>query len=64
MAKVFTSLSLVDMVQRGKLALTDPVSKYVPPNVKVPELGKRKIALPGLFGPKFPSAAGAVEFQP
>src|SRR5580698_11248617 len=28
--KVFTSLLLSDMVQRGQVALTDPVSKYLP----------------------------------
>src|SRR5437763_47968 len=34
MTKVFTSLVLMDMVQRGEVALTDPVSKYLPPNTK------------------------------
>lgn len=29
--KVFTSLLLSDMVQRGEVALTDPVAKYLPP---------------------------------
>jgi len=43
--KVFTSLLLADMVQRGEVALTDPVSKYLPPNVKVPERGGKKITL-------------------
>jgi D-alanyl-D-alanine-carboxypeptidase/D-alanyl-D-alanine-endopeptidase len=28
--KVFTSLLLMDMVQRGEVALTDPVSKFLP----------------------------------
>jgi CubicO group peptidase (beta-lactamase class C family) len=43
--KVFTSLLLADMVQRGEVTLTDPVSKYLPPNVKVPERGGKKITL-------------------
>jgi CubicO group peptidase (beta-lactamase class C family) len=43
--KVFTSLLLADMVQRGEVALTDPVSKYLPPSVKMPERGGKKITL-------------------
>ena len=45
MTKVFTSLLLADMVHRGEVALTDPVSKYLPPNVKMPERGGKKITL-------------------
>src|SRR5215471_21593452 len=43
--KVFTSLVLSDMVQRGEVKLDDPVSKYLPPDVKVPERGGKKIKL-------------------
>src|SRR5439155_26317893 len=43
--KVFTSLLLAEAVRRGEVALTDPVSKYLPPNVKVPERGGKKIEL-------------------
>ena len=43
--KVFTSLLLADAVQRGEVALTDPVSKYLPPGVKVPERNGKKITL-------------------
>lgn len=43
--KVFTSLLLADAVRRGEVALTDPVSKYLPPEVKVPERGGKKITL-------------------
>ena len=46
--KVFTSLLLADMVQRGEVALTDPVAKYLPAEVKVPERGGRKITLQDL----------------
>jgi len=45
MTKVFTSLVLMDMVQRGEVALDDPVAKYLPPEVKVPERAGRKITL-------------------
>jgi serine-type D-Ala-D-Ala carboxypeptidase/endopeptidase len=43
--KVFTSLLLADMVQRGEVALDDPVTKYLPPGTKVPERNGRSITL-------------------
>jgi D-alanyl-D-alanine-carboxypeptidase/D-alanyl-D-alanine-endopeptidase len=43
--KVFTSLLLADMVQRGEVALTDPVARYLPAGTKVPERGGRQITL-------------------
>lgn len=46
--KVFTSLLLADAVQRGEVALTDPVSQYLPAEVKVPERAGRKITLQDL----------------
>jgi len=46
--KVFTSLLLADMVQRGEVALTDPVAKYLPADVKVPERNARAITLQDL----------------
>jgi CubicO group peptidase (beta-lactamase class C family) len=45
---VFTSLLLADMVQRGEVALADPVAKYLPKGVKVPEYGGRRITLEDL----------------
>lgn len=39
--KVFTALLLADMVQRGEVALTDPIAKYLPLEVKVPERNGR-----------------------
>ena len=36
------------MVQRGEVALTDPVAKYLPPGVKMPERGGRSITLEDL----------------
>jgi serine-type D-Ala-D-Ala carboxypeptidase/endopeptidase len=46
--KVFTSLLLADMVQRGEVALTDPVAKYLPSGVKMPERNGRQITLEDL----------------
>lgn len=43
--KVFTSLLLADMVQKSEVKLDDPVSRYLPPSVKVPERNGRKITL-------------------
>lgn len=66
--KVFTSLLLADMVQRGEVKLSDPVAKYLPEGVKLPERGERVITLvdlsthtsglprmPSNFDPKDPS---------
>ena len=43
--KVFTSLLLADMVERGEVKPEDPVAKLLPPSVKVPERNGRKITL-------------------
>ena len=43
--KAFTSLLLADMVERGEVALEDPVAKYLPPGVKMPERNGRQITL-------------------
>lgn len=43
--KVFTSLLLAEMVERGEIALDDPVTKYLPPGVKMPERNGRVITL-------------------
>jgi serine-type D-Ala-D-Ala carboxypeptidase/endopeptidase len=48
MTKVFTSLLLMDMVRRGEVALSDPVAKFLPDTVKVPERNGRKITLADL----------------
>ena len=45
MTKVFTSLILMDMVQKGEVSLTDPVAKFLPPTAKVPERNGKKITL-------------------
>lgn len=43
--KVFTSLLLSDMTLRGDLALDDPVGKYLPSAVAMPERGGQQITL-------------------
>lgn len=46
--KVFTSLALMDMVQKGELSVTEPVSKYLPAAVKIPERHGKKITFQDL----------------
>lgn len=46
--KVFTCLVLATMVERGEAALNDPVSRYLPEGVKVPERGGKQITLQDL----------------
>ncbi len=43
--KVFTSLILADMVERGEVKLDDPVSKFLPASVTVPSRNGRQITL-------------------
>jgi CubicO group peptidase (beta-lactamase class C family) len=43
--KVFTALIAADMAQRSELKLDDPIAKYLPTNVKVPERHGRQITL-------------------
>jgi CubicO group peptidase (beta-lactamase class C family) len=43
--KVFTSTILADMVQRGEVSLDDPVAKYLPTDVKMPQRGGKQITL-------------------
>jgi CubicO group peptidase (beta-lactamase class C family) len=45
LTKVFTSLLLADMVRRGEVALGDPIAKYLPAGVKLPERNGKSIAL-------------------
>jgi serine-type D-Ala-D-Ala carboxypeptidase/endopeptidase len=42
---VFTVLLLADMVRQNEVALAEPVSKYLPVGVKVPERNGRSITL-------------------
>jgi CubicO group peptidase (beta-lactamase class C family) len=45
LTSIFTSLLLADMARRGEVALADPVSKYLPPTVKLPTQGDQPITL-------------------
>jgi len=46
--KVFTSLILADMVNRNEVSLSDPVSRYLPKEVKLPERNGKVITLQSL----------------
>ena len=43
--KVFTALLAADMAQRGEVKLDDPIQKYLPPAVKIPERSGKQITL-------------------
>jgi serine-type D-Ala-D-Ala carboxypeptidase/endopeptidase len=43
--KVFTATLLTQAVERGEVKLDDPVAKYLPAGVRVPERGGRQITL-------------------
>jgi D-alanyl-D-alanine-carboxypeptidase/D-alanyl-D-alanine-endopeptidase len=43
--KIFTALLLADMIQKGEVALGDPIAKYLPKRTKVPERNGREITL-------------------
>ena len=46
--KTFTTLLLADMVKQGLVNLNDPIEKYLPANVKVPQYNGTKITLEDL----------------
>ena len=46
--KVFTATLLTQAVERGEVKLSDPVAKYLPASVHVPERGGRQITLQDL----------------
>lgn len=55
--KLFTSVTLADMVAHGQMAMSDPLGKYLPATVHVPDFQGRPITLldlatysPGLSG--------------
>src|SRR5262249_50901474 len=43
--KVFTAILLADMVERGEVSLSDPISKYLPKSVKTPSRKGKEITL-------------------
>lgn len=46
--KVFTTILLADMVNRGLVNLDDPIEKYLPTSIKVPTFNGQKITLENL----------------
>jgi serine-type D-Ala-D-Ala carboxypeptidase/endopeptidase len=46
--KVFTTVLLADLVNKGLIKLDDPIDKYLPPNVKVPQYKGHKITIEDL----------------
>jgi D-alanyl-D-alanine-carboxypeptidase/D-alanyl-D-alanine-endopeptidase len=72
-AKVFTALVLADMAQHGEVALTDPVARYLPRGVRIPDRNGRAITLADLathtsglpFMPDaYPTVGGAHTYGP
>jgi serine-type D-Ala-D-Ala carboxypeptidase/endopeptidase len=47
-SKVFTALVLTDMVRKGEVDLGDPVSKYLPAEITMPQFANRPITLQDL----------------
>jgi D-alanyl-D-alanine-carboxypeptidase/D-alanyl-D-alanine-endopeptidase len=43
--KVFTAVALADMIERGEVALDDPVQKFLPTGARVPERNGKPITL-------------------
>lgn len=43
--KVFTTILLANMAERGEVSLTDPAAKYLPKSVKVPTRNNKEITL-------------------
>jgi CubicO group peptidase (beta-lactamase class C family) len=58
--KIFTGMLLADMVEKKEVALSDPISKYLPASVKAPPITLEQLAthtsglprLPSNFAPK------------
>lgn len=44
-SKTFTTLILADMVQKGEVALEDPISKYLPDGINSPKFDGKEITL-------------------
>jgi CubicO group peptidase (beta-lactamase class C family) len=67
--KVFTTILLAEMVEDGLIKLNDPIDKYLPPNVTIPQYKGHKITIEDLAThtsglPEFPSIiVPASQFQ-
>ncbi len=67
-SKVFTALLLTDMAHRGEVSLNDPVSKYLPPDPKMPLYAGKPITLLDLAThtsglPRMPSNVAPVDLN-
>ena len=58
--KIFTTTLLAEMVQDGLIKLNDPIDKYLPSNVKVPQYYGHKITIEDLAT----HTSGLPEFPP
>lgn len=47
-SKVFTTIILADEIEKGSMKLSDPISKYLPKDVKVPTRNEKEITLKDL----------------
>jgi D-alanyl-D-alanine-carboxypeptidase/D-alanyl-D-alanine-endopeptidase len=66
--KVFTAMLLEDMVTRGEVTLTDPISKFLPEGVKAPQFEGKPITLEHLARhtsglPRLPSNLKPADMQ-
>ena len=66
--KVFTTILLADMVNRGLVNLDDPIEKYLPTSIKVPTFNGQKITLENLAThtsalPEFPTSHCMTNFN-
>jgi len=48
LTSIFTSLLLADMSRKGEVTMSDPVTKYLPPDVKIPNQRGQQITLADL----------------
>jgi serine-type D-Ala-D-Ala carboxypeptidase/endopeptidase len=67
-SKVFTALLLTDMAHRGEVSLNDPVSKYLPPDPKMPLYAGKPMTLLDLAThtsglPRMPSNVAPVDLN-
>ena len=51
--KVFTTVLLAEMVEDGLIKLNDPIDKYLPPNVTIPQFKGHKITIEDFDYPYF-----------
>ncbi len=58
--KVFTTILLADMVNQGLIKLNDPIEKYLPLNISVPQFNGHKITIEDLAT----HTSGLSEFPP